>query len=106
MTPAQARGHRCQLPPPPPPAYPDQPRRRRGVTALVAVALAAGLVGGGAGAAVTHQLDDGSPASAAPALSTPITGTKTSANAVEQVAARLLPSVVSIEERAPDGQRR
>jgi putative serine protease PepD len=88
--------------PPSPPAYPDQPRRRRGVTALVAVALAAGLVGGGAGAAVTHQLDDGSPTTTS-ALDTPVTGTKTSADAVEQVAARLLPSVVSIEERAPNG---
>ena len=90
-------------PPPSPPAYPDQLRRRRGVTALVAVALAAGLVGGGAGAAVTHQLDDGSPAAATTVLDTPVTGTKTRADAVEQVAARLLPSVVSIEERAPNG---
>ena len=91
-----------QLPPPSPPAYPDQPRRRRGVTVLVAVALAAGLIGGGAGAVVTHQLDDSSSA-ATPALSAPVTSTKTGTNAVEQVAARLLPSVVSIEERAPDG---
>ena len=90
-----------QLPPPSLPAYPDQPRRRRGVTALVAVALAAGLIGGGAGAVVTHQLDASSPAAAA--LSAPLTSTKTGTNAVEQVAARLLPSVVSIEERAPDG---
>jgi putative serine protease PepD len=91
-----------QIPPPPPPANPDQQRRRRGVTALIAVALAAGLIGGGAGAAVTHQLDDSSTA-ASPVLSAPITSTKTGSNAVEQVAARLLPSVVSIEERAPDG---
>jgi putative serine protease PepD len=91
-----------QLPPSSPPAYPDQPRRRRGVTTLVAVALVAGLIGGGGGAVVTHQLDSNSPASST-ALAAPITSTKTGANAVEQVAARLLPSVVSIEERAPDG---
>jgi putative serine protease PepD len=91
-----------QLPPSSPPAYPDQPRRRRGVTTLVAVALAAGLIGGGGGAVVTHQLDNNSPA-ASTDLAAPITSTKTGASAVEQVAARLLPSVVSIEERAPDG---
>jgi putative serine protease PepD len=91
-----------QLPPSSPPAYPDQPRRRRGVTTLVAVALAAGLIGGGGGAVVTHQLDNNIPASST-ALSASITGTKTATTAVEQVAARLLPSVVSIEERAPDG---
>jgi putative serine protease PepD len=91
-----------QLPPPSPSANPDQRRRRRGVTSLIAAALAAGLIGGGAGAAVTHQLDDNSPA-ASSALSAPIKSTKTGSNAVEQVAARLLPSVVSIEERAPDG---
>jgi putative serine protease PepD len=91
-----------ELPPLSSPAYPDQPRRRRGVTTLVAVALAAGLIGGGAGAVVTQQLDGSSPA-ADTALSAPITGGKTSPTAVEQVAARLLPSVVSIVERAPDG---
>jgi putative serine protease PepD len=91
-----------QLPPSPPLAYPVQPRRRRGVTTLVAVALAAGLIGGGGGAVVTHQLDNNSPA-AATDLTAPITSTKTGATAIEQVAARLLPSVVSIEERAPDG---
>jgi putative serine protease PepD len=91
-----------QLPPPPPSANPDQQRRRRGVTALIAVALAAGLIGGGAGAVINHQLGDNS-AAASPALSAPISSTKTGSNAVEQVAARLLPSVVSIEERAPDG---
>jgi putative serine protease PepD len=91
-----------KLPPSSPPAYPDQPRRRRGVTALVAVALAAGLIGGGGGAVIAHQLDDSSPA-ASSALTTPVTNTKTGNDAVEQVAARLLPSVVSIEERAPDG---
>jgi putative serine protease PepD len=91
-----------QLPPSSPPAYPDQPRRRRGVTTLVAVALAAGLIGGGGGAVVTHQLDNNSPAVSTD-LAAPITSPKTGASAVEQVAGRLLPSVVSIVERAPDG---
>jgi putative serine protease PepD len=90
-----------QLPPPSQRDYADKPRRR-GVTALVAVALAAGLIGGGAGAVVNHQLTDSTPASTS-ALAAPVTNTKTGTNAVEQVASRLLPSVVSIEERAPDG---
>jgi hypothetical protein len=49
------------MPPTPPPVAdrsPAQDKPRRGVTLLVAVALAAGLVGGGAGAAVTAALDD------------------------------------------------
>jgi putative serine protease PepD len=91
-----------QLPPSSPPAYPDQPRRRRGVTALIAVALAAGLIGGGAGAVVNHQIDDSSPTTST-ALSAPVVNSKTGTNAVEQVAARTLPSVVSIQEQAPDG---
>jgi putative serine protease PepD len=91
-----------QLPPLSPNVTPDHPRRRRGVTALVAVALAAGLIGGGAAAAVTHQLDDSS-ATTTTDLGGPVAGTKTATTAVEQVAARLLPSVVSIEERAPNG---
>jgi putative serine protease PepD len=90
-----------QLPPPSSHGYPE-PRRRWGVPALAAVALAAGLVGGGAGAAVTHGLDDNG-SSGTPTLSAPITGTKPAATAVEQVAARLLPSVVSIQESSPDG---
>ncbi len=89
-------------PPSSPPAYPDQSRRRRGVTTLVAVALAAGLIGGGGSAVITHQLDD-STSTGSTALSAPVTSVKTSPDAVEQVASRLLPSVVSIEERAPDG---
>src|SRR4029079_16297968 len=87
-----------ELPPSPPPAHPDQPRRRRGVTGLVAVALAAGLIGGGGAAAITHQLASDN-AAAPTAVGAPITNTKTAPTAVEQVAGRLLPSVVSIEER-------
>src|SRR4051812_33550046 len=49
------------LPPasPPPPAGPQGADRRpgRGVALLAAVAIAAGLIGGGAGAAVTASLD-------------------------------------------------
>jgi putative serine protease PepD len=92
-----------QLPPLSPPAYPDQPRRRRGVPVLIAVALAAGLIGGAGGAGLTHQLDSNNSPSGVPALSAPVTNGKTAPDAVEQVASRLLPSVVSIEERAPDG---
>jgi putative serine protease PepD len=73
------------------------------VALLAAVALAAGLVGGGVGAGATVLLGDDQPAStsssSAPAS---LTGTSGSADtpaadgSVEQVAAQVLPSVVSI----------
>ena len=94
-----------------PPAPPQQPpteapaeagRPRRGVTALIAVALAAGLVGGGAGAALTATaLDDGPATASAGAeslrASTASGDVAPAAGSVEQVAAAVLPSVVSIE---------
>jgi putative serine protease PepD len=95
--------------PPTPPSVPDQTtgpeRPRRGVAALIAVALAAGLVGGGAGAAVTAVLDK--PPAAVSALDQP-TGTSANAAAapagsVEQVAAKVLPSVVSIQVQTAGG---
>ncbi|MDQ1666758.1 MAG: putative serine protease PepD [Actinomycetota bacterium] len=91
--------------PPPPPQGPPDPRRRRGGTTLVAVALAAGLLGGGVGAAVTTQLDDPASSTTASALDVPAPSGAGNANAgaVEQVAAKLLPSVVSIEERNAGG---
>jgi len=98
------------LPPTPPhgedraaPTRPDRPRR--GVALLLAVALSAGLVGGGAGAALTSALDDDSP-TVVNSLDQRATGTETSNAAdgsVEAVAAAVLPSVVSISVRTATG---
>src|SRR5262245_26653349 len=93
--------------PPAPPAPPsDQPRARRGLALLVAVALASGLVAGGASALVTHELDN-SPSSVVSSLA-PATGSRAAADhapagSVEQVASALLPSVVSIQIRTAQG---
>ncbi|MEP6761964.1 MAG: trypsin-like peptidase domain-containing protein [Sporichthyaceae bacterium] len=94
--------------PPTPPPVPDRragsDKPRRGVTALIAIALAAGLIGGGAGAAVTAALDD------QPTTVNSLTArTGSAANAaapagsVEQVAAKVLPSVVSVTVQTAGG---
>ena len=96
-----------QTAPPAPPAPAERPRR--GVALLAAVAVAAGLVGGGAGAVVTSALDDGGSAPAATSgvdsLKTASTGGDSTAaqGSVEQVAAAVLPSVVSIVETSAGG---
>ena len=98
---------------PPPPADPtsDGRRPRRGVALLGAVALAAGLVGGGAGAVLTSTLDD-SPSTASTSTAgsgTSLQGTGASSDttaadgSVEAVASQVLPSVVSIEVSTPQG---
>jgi putative serine protease PepD len=98
--------------PPPPPAGPQggDRRPRRGVALLCAVAIAAGLVGGGAGAALTATLDDNGTTATAPVsggTSLQNTNSKTSTPAadgsVEAVAAAVLPSVVSIEVTTAQG---
>ncbi len=88
----------------------DRPRPRRGAVALGAVALVAGLVGGGAGAALTAGLDDGSSsATSATGSGTSLQGAGSStdttapAGSVEAVAAQVLPSVVSIEVSTGQG---
>jgi putative serine protease PepD len=102
------------LPPtlPPPPAGPQagDRRPRRGVALLSAVALAAGLVGGGAGAALTATLDDNGTTATTPASSgTSLQGASNRAStsaadgSVEAVAAAVLPSVVSIEVTTAQG---
>ena len=95
--------------PPTPPSVPDRTtgpdRPRRGVAALIAVALAAGLVGGGAGAAVTSALDD-KPAtvnSLSQSTGTSADSAAAPTGSVEQVAAKVLPSVVSISVRTAGG---
>ncbi|MGH8774221.1 MAG: trypsin-like peptidase domain-containing protein [Jiangellaceae bacterium] len=87
---------RQQAPPSGPPADGRQPRR--GAALMVALALGAGLVGGAAGAGVVSVLDDDPTAPAVSSLDRePATGQSASAfSSVEDVAAEVLPSVVSI----------
>jgi putative serine protease PepD len=94
--------------PEPPPAGPAPAAPRRGIGLLLAVALAAGLIGGGSGAALTVALDD----DAATTTSTSVgslrdagtsTDTPAAQGSVEQVAAAVLPSVVSIAVQSPTG---
>ncbi len=86
-----------------PPSPPK--RRRRPAAGLLALALASALVGGGAGAAVTATLDDNT----APAAATSTAGTAVPVSAVAPsgsvaaVAAKVLPSVVSISVRGAQG---
>ncbi len=96
--------------PPTPPQVPDRTtgpeKPRRGVVALIAVALAAGLVGGGAGAAVTSALDDNPTTTVNSLDQSAGTSADTAAaptGSVEQVAAKVLPSVVSISVRTASG---
>jgi putative serine protease PepD len=96
-----------QSAPPAPPAPAERPRR--GVALLAAVAVTAGLVGGGAGAVVTSALDDDG---SAPAATSGVDSLKTASTSgdsaaadgsVEQVATSVLPSVVSIVETTAGG---
>jgi putative serine protease PepD len=88
---------------PPAPSTSPEPGRRRGATTLVAIALAAGLLGGGVGASITAATDDNGGSNVLSSLNAPAQAGSAKATAVEQVAAKLLPSVVSIEESAADG---
>jgi len=85
--------------PPGPPAPPTPPGDRpRRIGALVAaVALTAALVGGGAGAAVTAALDDEATTPTAATSLARQARNDAPAGTVEQVAATVLPSVVSVE---------
>ncbi|MBD0292598.1 MAG: trypsin-like peptidase domain-containing protein [Jiangellaceae bacterium] len=84
---------------PPPP-----PKRRHGTAAVVTLALVAGLLGGGAGAAVVTALDDErgtAPAESSldqpPAAEAGDSGqTAADLSSIDDVAAEVLPSVVSI----------
>ncbi|HEX6935040.1 MAG TPA: trypsin-like peptidase domain-containing protein [Actinomycetes bacterium] len=101
---------RSATPPQPPTAEPlpagPTSAPRRGVALLAVVALAAGLVGGGAGAALTVALDDdpATTSSSVGSLRTPASTDGAAAQgSVEQVAATVLPSVVSIEVSGGEG---
>ena len=95
--------------PPMPPEAPGQSvardKPKRGVPLLIAVALTAGLVGGGAGAAVTTAFDDQPAAVSSLDQGSGSTADTAAAPAgsVEQVAAKVLPSVVSISVRTASG---
>jgi putative serine protease PepD len=110
----QTSGDPWFAPASPPPATPDQqappagPARspRRGVALLVALALGAGLIGGGAGAALTVALDEDAPTTSSSTTLGRAAGTTDTAapsGSVEQVAATVLPSVVSIQVQGPTG---
>jgi putative serine protease PepD len=91
---------------PPPSARRQGHSGRRGAALLAATALAAGLVGGGVGAAVTAAVDDDAraPFSALDVrTASNATGQDAPAGSVEQVAASVLPSVVSLAVRTSTG---
>jgi putative serine protease PepD len=106
----------------PEPTYPTQPlppaRRRRPAASLVALAIASALVGGGAGAAVSNALEDPQPAASATTSSANAatnTDTAQGSNAADSatadapsgsvttVAAKVVPSVVSIAVSGQNG---
>lgn len=78
---------------------------RRGIAVLAGVALGAGLLGGGVGAAVTYGVTDRS-SSFVNASPDPQASQASSApsGSVQQVANKVLPSVVSIGVSTPRGQ--
>jgi putative serine protease PepD len=106
-----------QTPPgdyPPPPAQPAadsvwptapvpiaRPRKNRGPLVLGAAVLLAGLVGGGIGGAIGYNAADDSNTAASSTLNMPVTSSKSTAPAgsVQQVAQKVVPSVVSIDVR-------
>src|SRR6266498_3024235 len=87
-------------PPVPPAGEPPRTggpgRPQRGVAMVAAVALAAGLIGGGAGAFIENRLDGGTVTSSL--TGTPVSGQAANAAAgtVSRVASAVLPSVVKI----------
>lgn len=70
--------------------------RRRGTGLLVAVALVAGAVGGGATAGIIELTRDDQPAAVSSLDRPPAEGTATGTSGVQEVANQVLPSVVSI----------
>jgi len=82
-------------------------RRRKGLATVAAVALVSALVGGGAGGAVTYLLTQDQPAITGTSLDDTPSGSQNASRApagsVQQVADRVLPSVVSISIMTPQG---
>jgi putative serine protease PepD len=102
--------------PPQPPQQPPQQqpsgrgpsKPKRGLAALVVAAVAAGLIGGGAGAAATYAFaprqEPANTSLQQPAPQNQPSGNVPAAGSVQQVAAKVLPSVVSIQMRSAQGQ--
>jgi putative serine protease PepD len=99
---------------PPPPAQPAagnvwptapvpvaRAPKNRGPVVLGAAVLLAGLVGGGVGGAIGYNAADNSDTAASSTLNIPVTSSKSTAPAgsVQQVAQKVVPSVVSIDVR-------
>ncbi len=78
---------------------------KSGPMLIVAVALAAALVGGGIGGAVAYNAAEGNAGGGPSSLSSPVTSSKADApvGSVQQVASKVLPSVVSIDVRNASG---
>jgi putative serine protease PepD len=93
-----------------PQPQPAEPKLRRGSAFLVALALGAGLLGGAAGAGVVTVLDDDQPASQSTGTENSLeeqpadsSQSVSSFDSVEDVAAEVLPSVVSISVQSQAG---
>jgi putative serine protease PepD len=97
--PQQPGPHYHEVPPPLPPQPvappPFPPRRRRGA-GVVALVLAAGLVGGGVGAGATYGLTSGGGSTSVSSLPVNDSKAKAPTSDVTAVANKVLPSVVSI----------
>jgi len=80
-------------------------RPRKGTALMAALALGAGLVGGAAGAGVVSALDDDPTPTTATSLDRPAASSQNAAefSGVEEVAAQVLPSVVSISVESQAG---
>jgi len=94
------------LGPTPTPRTKEHSLRKRGAAAIAAAVLAAGLVGGGAGAATTWYLTRGDRAQVSSSLDdTPParSASRVPAGSVQDVANKVLPSVVSITIATPRG---
>jgi putative serine protease PepD len=88
--------------PAPVPGPAARPTKQRGPVVLLAAVLAAGLIGGGVGGAIGYNAaDDSDNTASSSTLNMPVTSSKSTAPAgsVQQVAEKVLPSVVSIDVR-------
>jgi putative serine protease PepD len=85
----------------PVPTPATRPSKPRGPLVLLAAVVAAGLIGGGVGGAIGYHAADNSNTTSASTLNMPVNSSKSTAPAgsVQQVADKVLPSVVSIDVR-------
>jgi putative serine protease PepD len=87
--------------PGPVPVPAPRPSKQRGPLVLLAAVVAAGLIGGGVGGAIGYNAADNSNTSSSSTLNLPVNSSKSTApvGSVQQVADKVLPSVVSIDVR-------